>query len=342
MDADLRILALVVVAAWLFAGCITVDGFGTPTPTPEPTATPTAEPTVTPVPTEELRCPENCSDGNPCTVDDCGARTNFQCEHIQLNGQREGCTGIAGNCTENYCLDGVCSTRPYAPCCGNGVCEETEGCDCADCTCGPGQLCCSNECRAPACTSDTQCNDADTCTTERCVGPGTCDAACVVQPKTCSGQDYCCPPGCDYLNDNDCPAYSKNQWAKTQTNVSANVEDLLTKRCTRTATGREEKWLAVKLTLRYDYSGTGYFDPSYVSLVDDFLGATMPRQDPVGTDCYALDADFLLRAGSITGTPKTGLVYFSYADRTLTTQGKRVIINTGSGPRLVWLISPSG
>src|SRR5581483_79544 len=31
-------------------------------------------------------CPSNCDDGNPCTIDTCGASTGFQCVHVPESG----------------------------------------------------------------------------------------------------------------------------------------------------------------------------------------------------------------------------------------------------------------
>jgi hypothetical protein len=44
--------------------------------------------------------------------------------------------------------------------------------------CGAGELCCNDECVAPACNSDANCDDGNPCTTDTCSLGGTCDAAC--------------------------------------------------------------------------------------------------------------------------------------------------------------------
>lgn len=162
------------------------------------------------------------------------------------------------------------------------------------------------------------------------------------QQKDCLNFDNCCPVGCDFLTDNDCPAHSKGQWANTSTNISIRVDDLLTRVCTVNASGQEKKWVALRLTLKYNRAGSAYFTPTYVTLVDDYIGATLTRSDPTGTDCYPRDVDFFLNAGNVYNEEKVGLIYFSYADKTLSSQTKKIVINVGSGPRLVWLIAPSG
>lgn len=46
---------------------------------------------------DERSCPESCDDGDPCTNDHCSFETNFECVHDEIT-----------------------------PCCGNGVCEDSE------------------------------------------------------------------------------------------------------------------------------------------------------------------------------------------------------------------------
>ena len=52
---------------------------------------------------------------------------------------------------------------------------------------------------------DADCFDDDPCTEDKCLNPGTANARCVHRPiLVCAHNDGCCPPGCSYLNDNDC------------------------------------------------------------------------------------------------------------------------------------------
>jgi len=46
---------------------------------------------------EDLGCPDSCDDNNSCTDDSCSGKTDFKCVHDMIS-----------------------------PCCGNGVCEESE------------------------------------------------------------------------------------------------------------------------------------------------------------------------------------------------------------------------
>jgi hypothetical protein len=65
---------------------------------------------------------------------------------------------------------------------------------------------------APACSGDPDCNDNDACTIDTCSNGGTCAAVCNYTPIiACSGStsDGCCPAGCTYETDTDCPVAVK-------------------------------------------------------------------------------------------------------------------------------------
>ena len=96
----------------------------------------------------------------------------------------------ANDCTADSCVDGSCVNAPAA---------DNTGC--------AGGICCGGQCIAPACTADLNCADGDICTDETCVSPGTCAAACDYAEPACSGatSDGCCPTGCDWITDVDCP-----------------------------------------------------------------------------------------------------------------------------------------
>ncbi|MBN1275590.1 DUF4038 domain-containing protein [Candidatus Woesearchaeota archaeon] len=70
--------------------------------------------------------------------------------------------------------------------CGNGRVEPPETCD-GNCP--------------------TSCDDGNPCTTDTMTGsPDECNVACAHTQKTsCQDNDGCCPSGCDYQDDNDCP-----------------------------------------------------------------------------------------------------------------------------------------
>jgi len=55
------------------------------------------------------------------------------------------------------------------------------------------------------CSTDSQCSDDNSCTSDICLNPGQADSRCENNPITCSIiSDDCCPAGCDYTTDADC------------------------------------------------------------------------------------------------------------------------------------------
>jgi len=338
----LRLAILIAVAAaLLLVGCTLFGGNPQETPTPTATATPLESPTGT-----ERQCPSNCDDGNPCTTDLCSAVTNFQCAHESLFGPRPGCTGDAGNCSTHSCAEGACGTVPVVPCCGNGVCEAGEDCGTcpADCGCATGTICCGGACNAPACSSDTGCRIANaSCTYTYCDNPGTCNATCSQRPKTCNNADGCCPDGCDYLTDNNCQAYSKGTWANARSRLSVRVDALGMRICSLDV-GREQNWLALQISFKYDYpEGSATISPSQFSVIDEALGLNMTAAQPPG-DCATFDAGFLLTNSTIVGPASgemTKLIYFYPDGRRVSVASKDIIFTAQPGERYIWLVVPS-
>jgi len=328
-------VAFMALAASLSVGCIATE---TVPNTPEPSQVMQQIPPATPNTTELQRCPGSCDDGNPCTADACGDTTNFSCEHIALDGPQGNCSGSAGGCSQYVCAGGVCEMQRIPHCCGNGACEEGEDCSCPDCACMDGELCCGGKCLRPRCASDAECDDGDACTRDHCAKAGTCEAACTNELRACIGFDGCCPQGCDFITDSDCPAQSRGQAAITSNGIYVRVDGLFIKRCANLSNGKEDAWLAVKLTLRYPHDGSALFTPAYVTIMDS--PNAMTYAEPAGTDCFVRDAEFLLREGNIYDEEKTGLIYYYYGDKRITQQSKKVVVDTGSGARLVWLVAP--
>jgi len=62
------------------------------------------------------------------------------------------------------------------------------------------QLACTIECSSAA-----DCSDADICTQDICSNAGECSAACSNPPNACNSGDTCCPAGCSWPTDTDCP-----------------------------------------------------------------------------------------------------------------------------------------
>jgi hypothetical protein len=83
------------------------------------------------------------------------------------------------------------------PRCGDGVLDVGETCDPAI---APGSI--------GACP--TSCDDGDLCTHDALAGEGTCWPECDATPiVTCDDADGCCPSGCAFAFDSDCPPPSE-------------------------------------------------------------------------------------------------------------------------------------
>lgn len=131
-------------------------------------------------------CPTSCDDMDACTTDELlGSASNCtaECQYTDITTciDGDGCCPMGCNAND----DDDC-----APICGNDVVEPGETCDpMADCP-------------APA-----DCNDQDDCTIDTHSGSVmACDAECSYAVITaCVDGDGCCPSGCDFTDDDDCP-----------------------------------------------------------------------------------------------------------------------------------------
>ncbi len=126
----------------------------------------------------QICCSELCT-SPACTTGSCG--TGFICSSPGI------CTAECQAITEcidddGYCPVGCDSTtdNDCSETCGNDQVDAGENCaNCpADISCDGGTLCCETECIVPACSSDSDCDDGDDCTTDTCSSAGTCIAAC--------------------------------------------------------------------------------------------------------------------------------------------------------------------
>ncbi|UCD03602.1 MAG: S8 family serine peptidase [Candidatus Woesearchaeota archaeon] len=182
----------------------------------------------------------DCDDSESCTTDICyfaGTCTAY-CESTWAACDlivSDGCCGPACDwindidcpaCGDGYCAGSAngedCNTCP-ADCisgqggtcdaCFKGVCDGSchprkEGPDCADCA--PSYCCGDGTCEGAedvnycfvdcGCTSDADCNDGESCTTDVC-NAGVCENTW----PSCGISDGCCGPTCDPGNDPDCP-----------------------------------------------------------------------------------------------------------------------------------------
>ncbi|MFA5175761.1 MAG: hypothetical protein WC413_00675 [Candidatus Nanoarchaeia archaeon] len=93
--------------------------------------------------------------------------------------------------------------------CGDAICDDNESyrnC-CTDCNCSKkSESCISNQCSDKSlnkCEFDWDCSDNISCTKDTCEGsPAECK---FVKITECKKADGCCPAGCIYQYDKDCP-----------------------------------------------------------------------------------------------------------------------------------------
>jgi hypothetical protein len=147
--------------------------------------------------------PLNCSDGNACTTDGCGAGG---CTHTPISG----CTPCTTNancndgdaCTTDVCTAGTCGMAPAAcddgnPC-TNDTCNPGTGCAHANVPNGTGctdfTVCDGNEtCQAGACTPGTapNCDDSNPCTADSCHWQNGCQHVPLANGSSCLNGTVC-------------------------------------------------------------------------------------------------------------------------------------------------------
>lgn len=181
----------------------------------------------------------SCDDGLFCTVGEtcqsgvCTGGSVLDCSNLTGQCSVGGCDENIDSCVRNpineggLCDDGLFCT--VSDTCTSGVCDGVDrvcldGVACTidtcddvsdscvytpdDTLCGDGLFCTGVEYCDPSlgCQAGTPvvCDDGSACTTDTCSDD---IGACLYEPKTaCVSDDGCCPAGCDYTNDNDCPA----------------------------------------------------------------------------------------------------------------------------------------
>jgi len=173
--------------------------------------------------------PEDCDDGDPCTVEICMATGSCE-SHPTCGASERCCDGRCGECCEDLdCDDGVgctvdrcflgaciamaddgacanaavemyCSLmgdcRAREPCPGNTPeeCDDAEACTVDSCTSG---LCSHDACaEGTVCCPDIGCGEC--CTNSQCddgdpCTVDSCDSGTCNQVPLCTGEDQCCP-----------------------------------------------------------------------------------------------------------------------------------------------------
>jgi hypothetical protein len=140
--------------------------------------------------------PRDCSDSNPCTVDDCEPAVG--CVHVPTDSLCEdGSPCTAGTCGEEGCIQAPAS----GPCDDGNPC--TSGDTCSDRTCAGTPLDCSHPCLEGRTCAGGQCfggtpvvcTDSNPCTLDRCE-PG---VGCVHVPSDplCEDGNACTANVCD-------------------------------------------------------------------------------------------------------------------------------------------------
>lgn len=182
-----------------------------------------------------LECVVNCDcpQGQACEAGQCkqSASPTYCCDKDQcpVNVACTDLEGAAGVCPPECVVDcdcpqgqacsssGLClDTSPPTYCCAQEACPEGQACSKPDGTSGscpkesPVEPVCGNGSieEGERCDGNcpTSCDDQNACTKDTILGANTCQAECRNTPITaCSSGDGCCPSGCDFSADDDCP-----------------------------------------------------------------------------------------------------------------------------------------
>ncbi|MCD6414139.1 MAG: carboxypeptidase regulatory-like domain-containing protein [Candidatus Diapherotrites archaeon] len=169
-----------------------------------------------------VRCnsTSDCDDGDSCTLDICSGNPRA-CSHVKVTAcsDNDGC--CPAGCT--YKADDDC--EPVDECQTDADCDDSIPCTKDTCSgapktcshamvtqCVDNDSCCPEGCsylndtdcpETDECSTDSDCDDGVNCTLDTCSGtPKACHHTHIT---TCQSGDGCCPEGCNYLNDTDCP-----------------------------------------------------------------------------------------------------------------------------------------
>jgi len=173
----------------------------------------TADPALSPV-TQQDRTPLTCSPDDTCAVGVCDLATRLCVDCATDSDCASGvCHPTAHTCvqcvTTNDCARGVCHpTRAVCVACfDDSQCASTDPTTDRDAVCHPDRLTCveclrDDDCPTGSrcnpdtfacvgpCTTDSQCDDRNPCTTDHCT-EGACASAPVSTPTACDDQDPC-------------------------------------------------------------------------------------------------------------------------------------------------------
>ena len=152
---------------------------------------------------EDSHCPGGVCCDNECRAPECISSADCTADDACSVGL---CVGTGCDAVCEYTVPGICAHSDG--CCPDGCYKAIDN-DCSavcleDTHC-PAGVCCQNQCMAPVCAVNADCNDDDACTQDICLNPGRCDAACQNSVVLrCGMSDGCCPAGCVSATDPDC------------------------------------------------------------------------------------------------------------------------------------------
>jgi hypothetical protein len=122
--------------------------------------------------------------GDNTTLNSCSnASASFLCNASGSLVKNPGRCGCQSNYTAsgNDCLKD-CSDGTAAGQCNSAIkfCDNgTLTLNATKCPCPSGKVACGDSCAVPNCTSDSDCYDGNSNTSDKCLGPGTCNATCL-------------------------------------------------------------------------------------------------------------------------------------------------------------------
>jgi len=150
----------------------------------------------------QMKCPDSCDDGNPCTVDTCDAATQFKCVHTP-SSDGTSCADDTVCDGAEACKAGVCMPGTPLQCddnnpCTDDSCDPKKGCEHKNaqngtsCTapgaCNGAGMCKDSTCEA---SSGPSCDDHNPCTADSCDASGKCVHVPVSDGTSCSDGNAC-------------------------------------------------------------------------------------------------------------------------------------------------------
>ncbi len=170
---------------------------------------------------------DTCS-GNTCSVHagaPCGAQLCDEAGDACVDCLADGDCDDGNGCTNNTCAAGVCQTANNTAACDDGLfCNGADTCSGGSCSTNAGDPCtlpdlCSEGLDACVeCLVDTDCNDANVCTTDQCSG-GTCfntpNLLACDDGLFCNGTDTCGGGTCSVHTGTPCGAQACDEGGDT-------------------------------------------------------------------------------------------------------------------------------